>query len=850
VRDVALAGLAQSPINALLRDHSGQMWIATARDGLFEFRAGRLFERAGPPDDERILAYCLVEDQEDGIWASVGNGKVLCFRDQAWRTYNESNGLPFAYITSFASGQDGTLWAGSLDDGLFRFQNGHFDAIRESDGLSANDIRSLYPDREGNLWVGTRTAGLNRISRPKLLTYGPTEGLTNDFTRSVAETADGALWVGTYGGGLNFGGASGFRPSPSELPEHRYAFVDSVLAMADNSIWYGARRGLFHLQSGQVREAYTTPPWINSASVTALCDDGRGGIWIGTSEGRLVHGREGVFAEFSPPVARGPLVALAREGGEFLWVGSEAEGLRRIHLTDNSVLAVTNSLLGNAVRSLFLEPEGTLWIGTAGRGLGRWSHGEISAFTTRQGLWSDTISQIVEDDDGDLWLGCSQGIFRVVKRELNELTGGQISFVHPRVFGLDDGMPAEECSSGFCPAGLKTRGGLICFSTVKGLVLVNPSLHETNTSPPRVLLEDALVNGQSSDFNPLKPVRLSIPPGNRDLQLRYTAFSLAPPEKIRFRYRLDNLDGDWVEAGERRVAFYHDLPPGQYIFRVTACNADGVWSDREASLAVAVVPRLWEMTWFRFAAGGVILLALAALVRAAERRRYRARLAALETQHAIEKERLRISQDMHDDLGSILTQVSQLSDMGQSESAARTSVKIQFERIGAQARAAVQSLDEIVWATNPKNDNLPQFADYVSRFADELFQSSSVRCWQEIPTNLPHWPLGTDVRHNVFLALKEALNNVLKHSAASEVWLRLRQHDSEVRICVEDNGKGFDPAHTNPGRNGLDNMAHRLAECGGRIELQSSSAGSRVLLIFCCPKGADATRIAPNGFSP
>src|SRR6185295_3223031 len=209
-------------------------------------------------------------------------------------------------------------------------------------------------------------------------------------------------------------------------------------------------------------------------------------------------------------------------------------------------------------------------------------------------------------------------------------------------------------------------------------------------------------------------------------------------------------------------------------------------------LAIIVQPYLWEKSWFQILVALTLLVLLASSVRLAERRRYRRRLVLLETQHAIERERLRISQDMHDDIGSILTQVSQLSEFGQNETG-KAAAKEQFERIGYQARSAVQALDEIVWAVNPRNDNLPQFAEYICRFADECLETTSVRCWQEVPTDLPKLPLRAEVRHNVFLATKEALTNVLKHSGATEVWLRLQLIQDEVCLEIQDNGRGFDP---------------------------------------------------------
>ena len=845
-----LASIERIGIRALRRDQRDGMWIATLSHGLYEFRNHRLEESRGPPGNKTILAYCLLEDQAGSFWASVGNGTVLCRREGEWRKYTETNGLPFVFITCLAQEADGTLWAGSLDDGLYCFQGGRFNPLRKEQGLSANDIRSLCPDREGNLWVGTRTGGLDRLSRGKLLSYGVAQGLTNDYTRSVAETADGTLWVATTGGGLYQGGPEGFKPI---LPY--YSFAESVLAARDGSVWWGGARGLLCWKDGKLSASYTNETWVRSATVTALCEDRRGGFWVGTSEGRLVHFDNGKFVEWPGRASRGAITGLAQEANGNLWVGSMAGGLKRLRLGSDSILSVTN-LPSQAVRTLYSDGEGSVWIGTAGAGLCHWLNGRVTTFTSRQGLGADTIVQIVEDDYGYLWLGCSRGILRVRKAALNELASGKAGFLHPRAFGVNDGMPAEECSSGFCPAGLKTKSGTICFSTVKGLVLLDSHRQERNAPPPNVLLEEVLVNGeilksdtgvaksngQSATETPftLHAPRsttlgaLTIPPGGRELELHYTGIGFGSPEKLRFRYKLQGLDRNWVEAGERRTAYYHHVAPGRYVFSVLACNADGVWSEQPSLLYITVQPYLWETTWFRILAAAAALGLLAGAARLAERKRYKRRLALMETRHAVERERLRISQDIHDDIGSILTQVSQLSDLGQSEAGGQPAARGRFERIGTQARGAVQALDEIVWATNPKNDNLPRFAEYVCRFADEFFEDTAVRCWQEVPTDLPNVPLGAEVRHNVFLAVKEAFNNVLKHSGAKEVWLRLAVVDSRVGLEIVDNGRGFNPQQTAPGRNGLANMMSRLAECGGQIEIVSQ-AGQGAKLRFSFP---------------
>ena len=846
VQNDALAPFAHLHIRTLFCDREGTMWIVTVTQGLFEFKDNRATPRPGPPGDVRVVAYCFLEDRHGDLWASIGNSKMLCLHAGQWRVYDQNDGVPYAYVTSLAEERDGTIWAGSLDDGLYCFRGGRFRPVRREDGLSANDIRSLRVDREDNLWVGTRTGGLNRLSRRKLSHYGAAQGLTNDFTRSVAQTGDGQFWVATTGGGLYQGDLqTGFHPlGPNQIVQF-YAQAESVLAADDGSVWWGGGRALLRWQAGGLAGCYTNQPWVRSAWVTALCDDRHGGLWIGNSESALVHFENGGFNSFPQAVARGPITALAQETNGSLWIGSPGGGLRRLPADGGAVQSVGRGLLSESIRTLYLDPQGTLWIGTAGGGLSRWRDGRIVTFTARQGLGAKTVSQIVEDDYGCLWLGCNAGIVRVRKAELDDLAAGKNGFLHPRAYGINDGMPAEECSSGFCPAGLKTKSGLVCFSTVKGLVFLDPGQPETNAAPPGVMLEEVLINGKvqrlgpsppgGDAFNGATPAEhgLVMPEGSRDLELRYTGLSFSSPEKINFRYRLEGLEKDWVEAGTRRTAYYQRIPAGQFTFHVTACNADGLWNDRGVALAITMRPSFWETPWFPVGVGILLLLAVAGLFRFVDQRRFRRRLALLETQHAVERERLRIAQDMHDHIGGMLTQVSQLSDLGESEAKSAPPIRGRFERIGAQARAAVQSLDEIIWATNPKNDNLPRFAEYVSRFADEFFEGGAVRCWQEIPADLPALVLGAEVRHDVFLAFREALNNVLKHSGATQLWVRLQVDGTHVCLEVEDNGRGFDPARPAPGGNGLENMRVRLAECGGQADLISTPGqGTKIRLVF------------------
>lgn len=842
-----LAELGHSPIRELLRRRSGDMWIATSL-GLFEFREGRLKEITGPPGDEKITSvYALLEDRTGDIWASIGNGKVLRHHEGVWRVYNESAGLPFAFISSLAETDDGTIWAGSLDNGLYYLADDRFHVVSVEDGLSGNAIRCLLADREGHLWVGTRSAGLNRLAPSKLHVYGAELGLTNEFVRAIAESPQGTLWVATIGGGMYRGGPGRFETVPSVVGTVTYPFFESVVATRDGGLWWGGSGALFHWKDGSFITNYTrqSVDWLVDAGVTAMREDVREGMWIGTTRGQLLHMKAGTFTALSHRVARGAITALEQEPDGTLWVGSVAGGLARVGADGVSRFSTTNGLLSNEIRTLYRDPAGTLWIGTGGGGLGRLQNGHLTNFTARQGLGDDTVSQILEDGTGQLWLGCNRGIFCISKEELDALVAGTVSLLHGRALGRGEGMPVEECSGGFCPAGLKTKDGKLCFSTARGVVLLDPRKLELNPAQPNVLLEEVLVGGRSltiqrtnNDGRPLDIPKesLTIPAGQRDVEFHYTGLSFVAPAKVQFRYRLEGFDPEWIEAGPRRVAYYPRIPPGDYIFRVAACNANNIWTYPSTALAVTVLPTFWETRWFPAASSLLVLGGLAGAVYGLARRRYKRRLAQLEMRHAVARERLRISQDMHDDIGSILTRVSILSDVGEGGLDPAKAPQ-QFARIGTQVRAAVVALDEIVWATNPGDDNLPRFAEYVGRFADECFENTPVRCWQEMPTDLPKLPLRADIRHNAFLAIKEALNNVLKHSGAAEVWLRLKLKDCEVWVEIEDHGRGFQPGADAAAGNGLRNMKSRLEECGGRTETNSAPGrGTLIRLMFPLPK--------------
>jgi ligand-binding sensor domain-containing protein/signal transduction histidine kinase len=849
------------PISTLFRDRQGTMWLGVRGDGVFQFVEGK-FVALADTSAEGLLrdAHCLLVDRAGRIWIGAGDDFVLCRDGKQWRRYRIPRHLARPCVSALAEEPDGAVWAGSLSEGLFQFKEGKLAAFNASSGLLDNFVESLLVDREGNLWVGT-AAGLNRLRRSNLSILAQNEGLGYGAVQGLAEIAPGVIWAGKPSDGLYcWQGRSFSRLNSAELPR-RYPEVNSLLKARDGSCWVGGARGLSHFRNPKTAPDQAEQPALEGLNVAALTEDQAGDLWAGTREGELWRRHRGNWEAQTNYAHPHAIIALAPDTDGSLWIGTEGGGLYRFKDTVRVHFDKSSGLLSDLIRSLYLDPQGTLWIGTAGGGLSQWRNGRLATFTTREGLPDNTISQILEDDAGRLWLGSNRGIACVSKRELDELAAGKIPAVYPRVYSRVEGMLSEECTGGFCPAGLKTRSGLLWFPTLKGIAVADPHPHAANAPAPTVVLEEVLVDGiQGSEFQvrgstgngpgneaearELELGTLRVPPGKHRIELRYTGLSFNAPERVRFRYRLERLDPDWVEAGTRRTAFYSYVPPGNYRFRVIACNSDGVWNETGASLALSVQPYLWQGWWFLGLAALGLSASVAGTVRFLEQRRLQHRLKQLEQERALERERARIAQDLHDDLGSSLARISLLSGLVKADKKDPVQVETHASKISQSADQTVRALEEIVWAVRPGSDSLQSLVEYIAHFANELFEGNTTRCRLDLPHDLPAWPLPPDVRHNMFLIVKEALTNALKHASAREVRVQAKASSESLEILIQDDGKGFNPAapRTEGKRHGLENMRRRTEAIGGTLVFQTApEKGTIVRLTVDFPDGSVAS---------
>jgi ligand-binding sensor domain-containing protein/signal transduction histidine kinase len=827
----------QSSLPSLARDENGALWVV--RGGLIgSLRKGKLepWLPGGRPDVRDVQR--AFADKDGGLWL-LGEGRVMKWTGRG--QVSDLGPAPWGqdFVTALLETKSGNLFVGTLQEGLFLWSpDGTYRQFNRQSGLSHDWVRCLSEDREGNVWVGTGGGGLNELRPRKVEMVKASDNWQGRAVLSVTTNAQGGLWIGTEAAGLyQFdGGAAGPLTATNGLSNR---FIWSLLEDRQRNLWVGTwGKGLFVRKKSFFQSlTNATDP---AEAVLALYQDAQGAIWIGTQSG-LVRYSDGKYTRFTR--ANGLVLpdvrAIVEDEETNLWFGMSGGGLGRLKDGRLAQFRKQDGLPSDFVWSLLAEKDGTLWVGTFGGGLCRLRQGKFATISTRQGLPNNVICHIAEDGRGNFWISSYGGIFRVRKDELNRCADGMLAAVHCVVYDEADGLDTLECSGGFQPSGCSTADGRLWFPTLKGLAVINPADMKINPYRPPVFIEEVTVDDQvvpipQPDISPASQIR--IPPGKHRLEFHYTGLSLVSPGKVRFKYRLDGLEPDWVDAGTRRVAYYSYLKPGNYKFRVIACNNDGVWNEDGATLALTVAPWFLQTWWF--ISGGVLagIAAVGGVVRYVTRRRLRRKMEHLKRQRALEKERARIARDIHDDLGASLTRIMLLSQSGRAELEDSHQAATHLEKIYSTARELTSAMGEIVWAVSPHHDTLDSLVSYLGKYAQDFLSAANIRCRLDLPIQLPAWPLTAEVRHNLFLAFKEALNNVTRHGAAAEVRISLEFTPSGFSLLIEDDGMGFDPRNVgavapanNPLRilpgNGLTNMRKRIGEIGGKFQIDSRPGG-------------------------
>ncbi len=804
-------------IKALFEDREGALWVGSS-EGLASYRNEAVARYTAQDGLANNSVVSIAQDQDGRLWVGTTNG-LSQLEGGRLLTYTTHDGLPNNRIISLAVDREGSVWIGTAG-GLIRFANKHFSSFRLGDALTNESILSTFEDREGSLWIGTESGGLSLLKDKKFTTFTIKEGLGSDLVKSIYEDRKGNIWIGTNGGGLSL-------LKDGKLTTYTTAdglSSNVVLALfgdGDGNLWVGTPDGLNRFRDGKFK-VFTSADGLANDFIRSIYADHSGNLWIGTRGGltRLRGERFNIYttADGLPNDFVGTIYEDLQDN---IWIGTLG-GLSKFKDEKFITYTTRDGLSSDVVISLHEDADSALWIGTSGGGLNRLKQGKFAAYTTRNGLPDDVVYGILEDRQNSLWLSSNKGIFRLNKNELDDFANGTVGSITPVLYGPADGMITRECSGGGHPAGWRSADGRLWFSTIKGVAMIDPEKIKLNDQPPPVAIEQIRVDDES--ISPAQTIELS--PGKSRLDFYYTALSFVAPEKVRFKYKLEGFDSDWVDGGTRRVAYYTNLRPGRYKFRVIASNNDGLWNPAGAAFDLYLKPHFYQTYWFY----ALCTLILAILVW----QLYRFRLKRVESQFAaVLQERNRIAREIHDNLAQEMLGISvQLEVVARTMPASAELAKTHLDRVRILVRHGIAEARRYVWDLRSqaldKNDLPAALSDTARRLTTETAVSANV----EVSGTFR--PLSPLIEGNLLRIGQEAINNAVRHAQAQTILINLKFDARRVQLSVRDDGKGFDYQESKNGEArhfGLVGMHERAVRMGGSLRVDSHAGeGTEVLV--------------------
>jgi len=862
-------------VNTVHADKFGFLWLGT-KEGLCRFNKATGTFSHYPVDKgisgslERNNVLLIYEDNSDLLWIGTGDGLFRFERStgtfKRYESGTSSASSAYERVESIIEDRRGDLWVGtSGGGGVGRYDRAkdkftfYINDPKDPHSLSNNLATRIYEDRSGTLWIGTWWGGLNKLDRARKPFSHYTQessdpkSLSNKIVTGLVEDRSGVLWVATMGGLNRFNRETGTFTHYMNDPNNPQSLggndIRSLLVDSKGTIWVGTLgSGLDKLEpirnggTGQGKERFMhythdagNPRSLGSNSILSLFEDTSGRLWIGTSDQGLdeFDRDAGIFIHYkhdpkdSNSLGWNWVNAIYEDKSGTLWVGTAT--LNALNKLDKVTGQFTRyycdpknieSLSFYSVHSIYEDSRGTLWIGTAA-GLNRFERSTetFTHFTTKDGIASDFIGAILEDDSGSLWLKTGKGVSK-----FNPRTG---TF---RNYDASDGV---NINPSWGKASYKNKNGEMFIGGSNGFVRFYPDSIKDNPHVPPIVIT------AFKKFD--KPVPLdTVISEKKVLELSYqdnvfsfefVALNYTSPEANQYACKLEGFDKDWIYCGTRRYASYTNLDGGTYVFKVKGSNNDGVWNEAGTSIAVIITPPFWKTWWGRTIFFVTIAVSIGGTIRYIAVRKMRRRMQALEQQHALERERLRISRDMHDEVGANLTKISVMSELAMKNRQTPDGGTKELLKISQTSREVIDNIGAILWAINPRNDRLDNLAGYIRESTSEYLEMTPIKYRFDFPELMPGHPLSAEVRRNIFLTMKEAINNVVKHSGATLVELHCRVTDHEVEFGIQDNGRGFIIEDLSRHGSGLLNMKKRIEDINGNLQIESQPGrGTRIRL--------------------
>ncbi len=804
-------GLPIQALRTVYCGRDGSIYVA-GFGGVVRLDGNRFVSVLGPVGD---IVIGLMQDRKGTLWVAGSFGVLTRSPKGELRRYTVQDGLPDNYVRAVWEDRDGNLWAGT-DGGIARLENGRFVSSPLGSTHEREWVRCIYEDTEGNLWVGMNS-GLNRLRNDLFGMYGVAEGLPSDEPTTVYQDHRGRIWVGFHDSGLvEFADGRPVRVYTQKdgLPSNE---IFSIRENRDGDLLIAARGGPSRLHDGYFVNPVMNDP-LNRRVAFDYLQDRNGRLWVASPAGvsELEGSRQRTAIPGGSQLNNDAVVLCETRDGS-LWAGTYGEGLWRLGNGQHDkgqlrLFTTADGLSSNQIRSLVEGADGTLWIGTFGGGLDALRNGQFFHITVRDGLLSDNVSHIEDDGQGALWLSTTRGICRIRKQDIWDFVNGKIRKIEPVNYGVADGLRSAQCAPGYPTSrgGTRSSDGRLWFPTSLGLAVLDPRDRPATVAAPVVHLLEVVVDGRPISIAD----KAKLAPGSGRMQFRYTGIYLSAPDRVRYSYRLEGLDGEWVTSVQRRVTNYNSLPHGHYRFTVRASVPNG--PPDETSFAFDLLPHFYETAWFRYfcaalAAAGIWGLGHLRL------RQIRQRFAL------VLEERGRLAREIHDTLAQGFVGISsQLDAVALTLNGHADLARKHLELARKMARHSLTEARRSVMdlrASALEGHDLPAA---LSEAAYQWTAGSPVEIQVAVEGENRRLPEETE-QHLLRIA-QEAVTNAVKHAHASQVRIHLEMANKKLSLRVADNGQGFeqDEAFSEVGGHfGLLGMRERAERLGGELRLHS-----------------------------
>ncbi len=854
----------ETAVMALMMDNEHRLWIGTRSQGLWRFENGKLVDCSGGlRGSAELLVRTIYQDRSNRIWIGLGNGgPAYLDGDRIVRLSELPTGPPG--VARFAEYPEGTLWF-TCGPAVYRWRDGVLTRFGKEEGLSGEPVWGIAVDHDGQIWAAARTVA--RLRFPDATKFEPVDIPDLDLCRTVTVDRENGCWIGTSAFGIARLSRTAF--STATFPELGSLKPITMGFALDGTVFAATPAGLFRLGGSESVTALDhTPPaedspramcctkagrlwvarrsalevWTGSERVSyreypnvqALFEDRLGAVWIGAGE-NVWRFRDGTFERMNEALGlREHLpVATFADADDAFYVGLRRGGLLRWANGRADFFRADAESPLDGIRTLQADRDGYVWVGTRGAGLAVFRDGKVLSPPALSHGFLDFVTAVELDDDGHLFVGTPAGLFWANRREALATALGSAPASPFVAIGAADGVATATVGFGAYPASGRCPDGRLWFATRAGVVFADPArLVRTPPSPPPVHILAVEADGRSLAHS--GPV--TIPANAGGFRIDYTAPAFNRPELIRFRYRMAGYDTEWVDVGTRRTAYYGRLTPGLHRFELEAAAAGGPWAAEPINLVMDQQPRLYQTLWFQFFVGVAIAGCGALIALALYRSRIKRRLAVLESERRVSRERERIARDLHDELGSTVTKIGYWIERLEQQRSDTDARHIQ-EGLSSQTKKLALDLDRVVWSIRPANPSLHALAEFIERFVRSFFRGTPMTAEVRFEAQIPELPISPDVQHNVLAVAKEALNNSLKHAHATNAVVTLGYGAGVFTMTIADNGCGFDVEDCRHAeRNGLSNMRSRIDEVAGTFTI-SSRVGSGTHVYVAVPVG-------------